>query len=124
MIRTINGPGQHPFFERLDILAVNPDDGTILVSDVVAEGSSLQFTLPDPEKATRALHLMLEDLKRRGPEVPAFGVVQTHNPSCIAAVNRIFPHTPLIGWRTRGGIAPRQGIPTHHAAAAVVTMLG
>ena len=124
LVRTINGPGEHPFFERLEILAVNPDDGTILLSEPVPERSQVQFTLPDSDRASRDLNAMLSDLRRRGPDRPVFGVVHTQNPSGIAAVNRAFPNTPLIGWRTRGGIAPRQGIPTHHSAAAVVTMLG
>ncbi len=116
-----------------NILALNPDNGSITVAAPIVEGQVVSFTLRDPRRARQDMERTLKDLsKQLGGRPPAFGI---YFDCCgrgtslygkpgvdLSLFKKHFGDTPLIGFYTYAEIAPIQKINYLHNYTGVLVM--
>ena len=106
----------------------------LLLSKQIKQGQKLLLARRDPDLAERDLRDMVEKLRRRAPQNPAFGLFINSTDRGdqlfdrpdhgIAAIQSAFPHLPLLGWHTPRQLAPMEGEPQALVSGAVVLIFG
>ena len=107
---------------------------SLQISKRLKQGDKVLLAQRDPQLAARDLRDMMNSLRRRAPQRPAFGIFIN---SCdrgdqlfdqpdlgIRAVQETWPDLPFLGWHTPRQLASMEGEPQALVSGAVMTIFG
>ena len=128
----MNGPDQR---QHIRPIYVGQARGQGLqISKRLAQGDKVLLARRDTQLAARDLRDMVEKLRRRAPDNPAFGLFINstdrgdqlfERPDYgFDAIRAAFPHLPILGWHTPRQLVPMEGEPQALVSGAVMVIFG